>query len=171
MRTIPTSLVYFLVIITLFISACRTSFSFIGGNVDANLSTFTIESFDNDANLVVPTLSQDFSLELTNYFLNNTRLNSVKTGGDLTFSGAITRYEVTPVAIQGNETAAQNRLTIAVFVRCENKLNEEKNWEETFSQFTDFDGTASLSSVEDELIKDINEKLTQDVFNKTFSDW
>lgn len=161
-----------LIATTLFLSAgCTTSVSFTGTVVDDGLESFSVEPFDNDANVVVPSLAQDFTLELTNLFLRNTRLKNVKNNGSLVFSGAITDYRVTPVAIQGNETAGQNRLTIGVKVYCENTLDDEKSWDEVFTQFTDFDATSSLSDVEDELIKDINEKLTQDIFNKTFSNW
>ena len=116
-------------------------------------------------------VSKDFTLELTNLFLRNTRLKNVKSSGHLVFSGGITRYQVSPVAIQGDETAGQNRLTVAVKVYCENTLNEGESWDEEFSQFSDFDATSSLADVEEELIRDINEKLTQDIFNKTFSNW
>ena len=162
-----------LVATTLFLSsACTTQVSFTGtGSVQEGLNTFSVEPFDNEANLVVPSLAQDFTLELTDIFLRQTRLKNIKRNGDLIFSGAITRYSVTPVAIQGNETAGQNRLTITVKVYCENTQDEEQSWDESFSQFTDFDATSSLSDVEAELIADINEKLTQDIFNKTFSDW
>lgn len=161
-----------LVAVTLFLSSCTTSVSFTGrGSVSEDLKTFSVEPFDNEANLVVPSLAQDFTLEVTDIFLRQTRLKNITRNGDLTFSGAITRYAVTPVAIQGDETAGQNRLTISVKVFCEHVKDDEQSWDETFTQFSDFDATSSLADVEDELIADINEKLTQDIFNKTFSDW
>ena len=40
-----------------------------------------------------------------------------------------------------------------------------------FSRFSDYESSQNLASIEDELIKDINDQLTQDIFNKAVSNW
>ena len=45
----------------------------------------------------------------------------IENDGDLSFEGEITSYSIKPIAIQANETARQNRLTIKVLVKFENK--------------------------------------------------
>ena len=91
--------------------------------------------------------------------------------GDLQFDGSITGYKVTSVAIQGNETAALNRLTITVKVKFTNTKDKEADFETNFSRYLDYDSSQNLSAIEDELIKDINDQLTQDIFNKAVSNW
>ena len=52
-----------------------------------------------------------------------------------------------------------------------NNVNEEQSFEQNFSQFSDFEAGQDLISVQDELLEDINEKLSQDVINKLTSNW
>ena len=76
-----------------------------------------------------------------------------------------------PVAIQGNETAAMNRLTITVRVRFVNKFDENQNFDQTFSRYSDYSSTQNLSSVESGLISEICDALTDDIYNKAFVNW
>jgi len=146
-------------------------YSFGGGRLDDRLKTVTIETFDNNAAIVVPTLAQDFSEKLKDKFISQSKLQLLPYDGDMQFSGAITTYNVSPVAIQQGDLAASNRLTIGVKVKYACIPIPEKSWEKTFSQFADFSSTQNLSDVEAELIVDIVERLTTDIFNKTLGDW
>ena len=92
-------------------------------------------------------------------------------GGDLNFSGEIVKYEVKPIAIQANEQAAQNRLTIAVKVKFENTKDDSKNFEQKFFRYADYDSGQSLEEVEDVLIEQITNELAEDIFNKTVVNW
>jgi len=92
-------------------------------------------------------------------------------GGDLQMEGSITNYRTSPVAIQANETAAQNRLTISVEVVYVNTLDDSKNFKSTFSRFQDYPSTQNLSEVQDMLIDQINEMLIQDIFDKAVVNW
>lgn len=91
--------------------------------------------------------------------------------GDLNLDGNIIQYVVQPVAIQGNETAAMNRLTIGVSVKFTNKTDPKQNWETTFSRYQDYSSSSNLSSVQSKLIADITEQLVQDIFNKAVVNW
>ena len=98
-------------------------------------------------------------------------MSLINKGGDLNFEGSIVGYSVSPVAIQSNDAAALNRLTITVNVKFTNKKNEKQNFETSFSRFADYSSSQNLSAVEDQLIKDINTQLTQDIFNKSVTNW
>lgn len=95
----------------------------------------------------------------------------MKQSGDLHFEGAVTDYNVAPVAIQSNDQAANNRLSITVFVKYSNKFDETKNYEQTFTRFADFKASTSISSQEDALLTEINRQLTEDIFNRSFNNW
>ena len=104
-------------------------------------------------------------------FLSQTNLVLVKADGDLEFEGSITAYNSAPVAIQGNETAALTRVTMTVNVKFTNNFDESQSFETTFSRFEDFETSQDLSAVEEQLIRSINDQLTQDIFNKAVTNW
>ena len=152
-------------------SGCRMSISLTGGTVDARAKTVAITTFPNNASLVNPTLSQDFTTSLKDKIQAQTPLTIVNENGDYAIEGEITNYTVNPVAIQGNDTPAMNRLTITVRVRFYNKFDEEQNFEQTFSRYADYNSSQNLSSVESALVAEISDALTDDIFNKAFVNW
>ncbi len=157
--------------IMVFLPSCRVSYSFTGASISASVKTVTIHYFTNNAGLVVPTLSRTVTDALRDYFTSQTNLVQVDRDGDLLLDGSITQYSVMPVAIQGNETAAMNRLTIQVNVKFTNKTDSKQNWESIFSRYQDYSSSYNLSSVQEGLIKDITEQLVQDIFNKAVVNW
>ena len=159
-----------LLLVVLFAS-CRLSVSLTGGTVDPRAKTVAITTFQNNASLVNPTLSQSFTTALKDKIQGQTPLTIVSTNGDYELEGEITGYNVSPVAIQGNETAAMNRLTITVRVRFTNSFDDTQNFEQTFSRYADYSSTQNLSSVEAGLVSEINDALTDDIFNKAFVNW
>ena len=153
-------------------NSCRMSYSFTGASVSPDVKTVSIQYFANNASQVVPTLSRVFTDGLKDYFTSQTNLILVDRNGDLNVEGAITGYSVQPVAIQGNETAAMNRLSIAVTVKFTNKKNEKQNFEnKTFTRYQDYPSSQNLSAVQDDLIKLIDDQLISDIFNQAVVNW
>lgn len=146
-------------------------YSFQGGKLKPGLDTVSIELLDNNASLIVPTLSQDLTEALKDRFISQSNLRLVDYEGDLQFSGAINQYRVAPVAITGDETASETRLSLAVQVQYECPKFPEDAWQQNFTQFSDFDASLNLSDVQGELILDLIDKLTNDIFNKVLSNW
>jgi hypothetical protein len=70
-----------------------------------------------------------------------------------------------------NQTAAQNRLNMAVNVRFYNNTKEDSNFEKRFSFFYDFPATSLLESVKAEAHEVLFERITQDIFNASLADW
>ena len=152
-------------------SGCRVGYSFTGASVSPAVKTVSILNFPNNAPLVAPTLSRTLTDALRDYFTSHTNLNLVERNGDIDVEGNITGYSVQPVAIQGNETAAMNRLTITINVKFINRTNEKQNFETTFSRYQDYPSSKDLNAVQDDLIAQINDQLVQDVFNKAVVNW
>lgn len=151
--------------------ACRVNYSFTGASVSPAVKTVSIQYFQNNAPLVVPTLSRTLTNAMRDYFTSHTKLDLVERNGDINIEGAITGYAVQPVAIQGNETAAMNRLTITISVKFTNKTDDKQNFESTFSRYQDYTSSFDLNSVQDDLIAQIDDQLIQDVFNKAVVNW
>jgi len=161
---------YILVVATLF-SSCKFKYSFSGADIPESAKTASVELFVSNAGLANPNLPLKITERLKDQILSQTKLLLVREGADLQFSGVITGYDIRPVAVQANETAGLNRLTITVQVTYINKFDEKKNYVQTFSRFADYDSALELSSVEDQLMDDINKQLVQDMFDKAFSNW
>ena len=155
---------------SILLGACGI-YSFTGASISPDAETVSIGYFQNNASMVQPTLSNSMTERLKDQFISQTNLNLTDVSGDLQFEGEITEYKVKPIAIQANETAAQNRLTISVKVNFTNNLDENQNYSQSFSHYADFDSSQDLSSVETELIDQIIEVLSENIFNKAVANW
>jgi hypothetical protein len=153
------------------LNACKISYSFTGASIAPDVKTYSVYYFPNRARLVNPTLSQVFTEALREKLQRQTSLNELAEGGDLMFEGQITGYDVRPMSIQKEDMAALNRLTITVNVKYTNNRDTEQSMERSFSAFEDFDSSSSLSDVEDGLVPEIVDKLTEDIFNATLANW
>lgn len=163
-------LIVIFLVFMLTINGCGV-YSFSGASIPPEAETITIKYFPNKSDMVQPTLSQQFTEALRDKFSSQTTLSLVESGGDLAIEGEIVQYATKPIAIQGNEQAAQNRLNIGVNVRFTNKYDENAEFETKFSRYADYDSRKRLSEVEDALTEEINEQLVQDIFNKAVVNW
>lgn len=160
-----------LFIFTFILITFNACYSFRGISIDPEVETFYVETFDlrsPDAPAIVGIVFRD---ELVDKVRNNSRLNYVDKDPDLEFSGAITRYTVSPVAPEPGERTAINRLDVTVEVDFVSNLDEEDNWKQNFTYFFDFDSDTNLLDIQDTALEAINEQLLEDIFNKAFTNW
>ncbi len=163
---------WFILLIAFSGSGCGYSLKFTDASFPPELKSVSINNFDNTSSFVSPGLSQRLTEALRDKFTRETNLFvSNESGGEWTFSGAVTRYVITPIAPTGDETTALNRLTISISVDFETTLDENGNWTNSFTRFADYESSSQLNEVEDALIDDINAQLVQDIFNKVASNW
>jgi hypothetical protein len=153
-------------------SSCfSVHYSTSGASISPEVKTCTVRFFQNRAPNASPYLAQQLTDKLREKIQNSTRLTMTTDGGDVYFEGEITGYEVTPQAVQSNDKAAQNRLTVTIRVRYVNTIEPKYNFDASFSRYQDFPSTQMLNQVEQQLIKTIFEELIEDVFNKAFANW
>lgn len=150
---------------------CRPHYSLSGASIPPEAKTVSVKYFQSIASLAPPTLSQSFTEALRDRMSSQTRLTLVSSAGDLNFEGSVTGYSTAPIAIQSTDQAALNRLTVTVSVKYSCAFDEKKNFEQNFTRYSDYNSSQSLSAVETELIQQINEQLTQDIFNRALNDW
>jgi len=131
--------------------------------------TFSVKYFPNNAELVVPTLSQTVTTQLQDAFISQTNLDMVNSIGDLHFEGEIVDYRMEPVVIQQNDQAAYTRLTIGLKVKYTNKIDDTFAFDKTFSRYVDYSGTqlTATSAQIDEVVK----QLVEDIFNAAVVNW
>jgi hypothetical protein len=158
-----------LILISLVLNGCYT---LSGSSIHPTWETINIATFPNYAPYQNPNLSPEFTNKLQDIFNNRTKLSLTNDDdADLFIDGEITAYNQTSVAIQANEIAGKNRLTISVRVRYENRKDESKSFDKTFSAYEDFDNNLTLQQAEAGLVESINDQLTQQIFNAIAMDW
>src|SRR3970040_2718994 len=97
-------------VLLLTLNSCSV-YNFTGtGKIDAK--TFQVNFFQNNAELIEPGIDRTFTLTLQDLIQNQTNLNLVKNGADLTYEGEITDYRISPMTATADQKAAQNRLNI-----------------------------------------------------------
>ncbi len=158
-------------IIVLTFVSCKVEFTLKGASVPDEWKTFSVQYFENRAPLINPTLSQSFTEALKDRITGESKLTLEDRNADIDFSGQITGYSVQPMAIQADAVSAETRLTVSVKVRYRNFKDPKQNWESSFSAYEDYSSDQDINDVEDELTELIIESLTEDIFNKAFSDW
>lgn len=144
-------------------------YSLDGASIPEGMETVQIDLFENTAPIVVPSLSTEFTEALKSRIRSQTPLSSVRADGDAIFQGTITGYSINPTAVEGNNRAGLNRLTITVMVKFTNNIDPEGSFEKSFSRYQDFAGSAPAQ--EPQLISEINKMLTEDIFNAAFANW
>ena len=133
--------------------------------------TVHVSEFPIRAALVYPPLQQTLENELLDYIARNTRLQVVDGASDLQLEGEITGYSLSPQAVTENAYASQTRLTISVRVKYTDNKQENKDIDQTFSAYRDFDSSLMLNDVQDDLCQQISKELVELIFNATLGDW
>lgn len=142
-----------------------------GVTIPPDIETISIAYFDNKAPIINPLLSQQVSEKMKNKFISETQLRLIASGGDFTVTGEITDYTVEPVAVQTNTSSTLNRLKITIKAKLECEKHPKLNFEQSFTQFQDFDANRTFSSVETKLTDEITDMLIQEIFNKIAINW
>ena len=163
-------LLFFIIPLTFY--GCKVSYGFNGASIDySETKTIEIRPFTNQAPLAPIKLFPIFDNYIQDYFMRNTKLQLVEVNPDLEIEGEVTRYDLTPLAVQADSYASQTRLTMAVKMRYRNNKNTQKDKEETFSAYRDFSSSQMLSTVDDKLIDEMTKEIVDQIFNSTMSDW
>lgn len=164
-----------LIKIFLFVGVCFSAmncYTLSGSSIDPNWQTIKIATFPNFAPYQNPNLSQQFTNAVQDIFNQRTKLSlTTDDNADLLIDGEITGYQQSSVAIQANEIAGKNRLTVSVRVRYQNTKDETKSFDKSFSAYEDFESTQTLQQAEGALLDSIIEQLTEQIFNAIAMDW
>lgn len=140
------------------------------GKIDAK--TFQVKYFQNNAALIEPGIERIFTQRMQNLIQNQTNLNLVNSGSDLTYEGEIVDYRIRPTTATADIKAAQNELVIVVNVRFSNKNKESEDFEKRFSFFYDYPAADQLVGARlSEGLDVIFERITQDIFNESLAKW
>jgi hypothetical protein len=167
---VNTSILSAMILASIVLQSCGF-YSFSGTSIPQEVKTFSVSYFDNNAPINSPLLSQTITEGLKQKFISETNLSIEERNGDFEFSGEIISFTVTPVSAQSTDNAQLNRLTIQVAVKLVCASDDKISFEQTFSNFQDFDAKINFSDVENDLVEEISEMLIQSIFNKAAINW
>lgn len=140
-------------------------------SIPKEIKTIRIQFIDNKARYINPELSPQLTDRLRQKVNNQTNRTLVQTdNADMDISGTITDYSFSTAAISGNAPAT-NRLTITVQVRVVDRIDDKRSKEEQVSRSFDFDANASIQQAEQQLKETILKNMTDEIFNRLFSNW
>lgn len=161
------------------LSVLHSCYSFTGSSL-TDEKTVQINEFPNNATLVNPALSQQFSTDIQNRFLQRTTLKGTKENPDILIEGEITDYTIGATTISSNTQTnpsggviqqAQNKLTITVKVHYENKVHPDSSFDRTYSDEAAFNSNLSQSDIENSQVKIVTERIINKIFNDIVANW
>jgi hypothetical protein len=159
-------------LMTLVLASCTVSYKFNGASIDySKTKTIEIADFPIRSSYVWAPMGSIFNNQLKDIFANHTRLIQVKRNGDMKIEGEITQYSQRNKAVTSEGTSAQAELSMTVNVRFTNNANHNEDFEQQFTATASFETTQSFTSVQEELVTQMVEDLTDQIFNATVANW
>jgi hypothetical protein len=153
------------------LGACSISYKLEGGSINYDMTqTIHISEFPNRTPNY-PLLTQVFDLALRKRFIEQTRLKETGNNADIEIEGEITAYQLTGQAVKEDDYASETRLTISIRVHYINNKEANKDVDQTFSAFRQFENTTSLESVESQLVEEIVNEIVDMIYNATVANW
>lgn len=140
-------------------------------SIPTEVKTFRVNFFENRAQYVNPLLSPQLTEKMKQKIIGSTRLRQVNTDdAHYDISGYISQYFTSTAGVSGNNASA-NRLTVTFHLSLKNTLDDKKSIDADISRNFDFPASQSLSQAESSLNSDIIKNISDDIFNKIFSNW
>lgn len=154
------------------LAACHVAVTLNGASIDyTKTKTIRIADFPNRSSYVWGPMASMFNNALKDRFANHTKLEQVKRGGDLVIQGEITNYSQRNKGVSSEGYSAQTELSMTVNVRFTNNTNHSQDFEQQFTSTASYETTQSLSSVQQELVTEMIDDITQQIFNATVANW
>ncbi|HEX6915709.1 MAG TPA: LPS assembly lipoprotein LptE [Chitinophagaceae bacterium] len=145
-------------------------YSFRDVSIPAEVKTVKIGLFENRARYVNPQLSPRLTDAFNQKVSRQTKLTRTNDeDAHYNISGYISQYDVTTAGISGQRTAT-NRLTVGVHIILRNTL-ENKTEEYDVSRSFDFNASLTLPQAEAQLLDEIIRNVSDEMFNRIFSNW
>jgi hypothetical protein len=168
-RKIFNTCFFLCLLLPVLVTSC--SYSFKDVSIPSEVKTVKVNYIENRARYVNPQLSPLLSDKLRQKINNQTRLTQVQ-GDDAHYeiSGTIVSYDVSTSGIS-NQQAASNRLMVSVRIKVVNRLDDKKIFEADVSRNFDFSAGLTLNQAEAQLTGTIIQNLTDEIFNRIFSNW
>lgn len=158
--------------LSLLLTGCTISYKFNGASINYDIiKTISLESFPNRAVYQWGPMESMFNNALSDIYANQTKLQQVARGGDLSLSGEITGYDQVNKSISSDGYSSMMQLKMTVNVRFENTKNHSEDFERQFSASREFDTSQQLNDVQEELVNQMIDEIVEQIFNATVANW
>jgi len=147
---------------------CRYSLKDV--SIPPEIKTVRVFFIENKARYINPQLSPKLSDKLRQKIINQTRLSQTNNDADYEVSGYIIDYSVSTSGISQQQVASNN-LNVTVHIIFKNRQDEKKNFEADITRNFPFSASKSLTQAEAELNEQMVTNLTDEIFNRIFSNW
>lgn len=156
-------------ILPVIIGSCGV-YTFKDVSIPAEIKTVKLHLLENRARYVNSALSPKLTNKLQDKIVGQTRLTRTDSeDADWVISGYISEYNVVTSGIS-SQVASTNRLTVgAHIVLKDNKSGKENEFDVTKS--FEFSATQTLQQAEAQLGDQIVQGLSDEIFNRLFSNW
>ncbi len=150
------------------LSSCNI-YKFNQATIPDSIKTVKINITENRAQYLSPTLAQRLTERIRQKVIGQTKLSPSNDNPDWEISPTVTQYSFTTSAIS-NQQAATNRLTVGVhIILFDRKADEQKEFD--VSRSFEFSASQSFQQAEAALMDEITRTITDEIFNKLFSNW
>jgi hypothetical protein len=154
--------------------SCKV-YSFKDVSIPPEVKTIRIGFIENRARYIDPQLSPQLTDKLKQKISNQTKLTQIQSdNADYDVSAYVAEYNVTTSGVS-NQAASINRLSVSVHLALRNRLNDQKlgtpDFETDISRVFEFPATSNLTEAEATLTPQIVQQMTDDMFNRLFSNW
>lgn len=161
-------LLLFLAVVFSIQGTCRYSLKDV--SIPSDVQTVRVFFIENKARYINPQLSPKLTDKLRQKIVNQTRLSQTNNDADYEVSGYISDYSVNTSGIS-NQQSSQNNLNVTVHIVFRNRKDEKKNFEADITRNFPFSAQISLTQAEAQLNETMVNNLTDEIFNRIFSNW
>jgi hypothetical protein len=145
------------------------------GTLDPEIRTVNVHIIENRAPNVNPQLLPNLTDRVKQKITRQTKLSQTnRDDADLDIKGTITDYSYITTGVSstnGRTEASVNRLTVTVSMTITNQLKKEDPKDVTVSRSFDFPANQTINQAEARLLDEMVRNLSDEIFNRIFSDW
>ena len=150
-------------------------YSFADVSIPDSIKTVRINFFENRAQYINPQLSPTLTDRVRQRIVNQTKLAQTQSdNAHYDITGTITNYSISTSGISsGNNNqrqASMNNLNVTVHIVLNNRLSGETTEYDVTRAFP-FNANQSLQTAEAQLLDEMVRNLSDDNFNRIFSNW
>ncbi|HLI93052.1 MAG TPA: LPS assembly lipoprotein LptE [Puia sp.] len=164
-------------ILLLGLASCKI-YSFKDTSIPAEVKTIHLAYIENRARLVNPALAPALNDALRQKINNQaSRLSQIQTNdADYDITAWVSDYNYSTSGVSGQQ-ASSNRLSVTVHIVFKNNLDPTgkkvapANFETDVTRNFDFSAQTTITDAEAQLLPTITSNLTDEIFNKLFSNW
>lgn len=151
-----------------FLAGCGV-YRFNDTDIPPEVKVVKVNFIQNKAKYVNPTLAGELTDRLRQKIVSQTRLQQTNgDNADWEINPTITTYSLSTSGIS-NQQVNSNRLNVAISIEVQDHTQKPKKYD--VSRSFDYPGSMTLQQAEAQLKDEMLRSLTDDIFNRIFSNW